>query len=105
MLVFSAGLLSSRPSAVALEVQEIASPGGITAWLVEEHSVPLVAIRFAFLGGASQDPPGKEALAGMMADLLLEGGAADLSPRAFKEKMSRLSTNFATPGMAHALIT
>jgi zinc protease len=93
ILFFFAGLLGSRPGAAALEVQEIASPAGITAWLVEEHSVPLVAIRFAFLGGASQDPPGKEALAGMMADLLLEGGAGDLSPRAFKEKMSRLSTN------------
>jgi zinc protease len=85
-------LLASRSEAVALEVQQLTSPGGIKAWLVEEHSVPLVAIRFAFLGGASQDPAGKEALAGMMADLLLEGGAGDMSPQVFKEKVSRLST-------------
>ena len=86
-------LLASSSEAVALEVQQLTSPRGIKAWLVEEHSVPLVAIRFGFLGGASQDPAGKEALGGMMADLLLEGGAGDMSPQAFKEKVSRLSTS------------
>ena len=43
------------------------APGGITAWLVEEHSVPLIAMRFAFEGGSSQDPAGKEGLANFLA--------------------------------------
>jgi zinc protease len=93
LIVVVVSLLASSSKAVALEVQQLTSPRGIKAWLVEEHSVPLVAIRFAFLGGASQDPAGKEALAGMMADLLLEGGAGDMLRQVFKEKVSRLSTN------------
>src|SRR5262249_3269195 len=95
MLVLTC-LLCSPHNAFALEVQQIASQRGITAWLVEEHSVPLVAIRFAFKGGASQDPTGKEALSGMMSDLLVEGGAGDMTPQAFKVKLSRLSTNLST---------
>lgn len=51
----------SRP-AEAMNIQTIKSPGGIEAWLVEEHSVPLMALRFAFEGGNSQDPPARKAL-------------------------------------------
>ncbi|MGI9403441.1 MAG: hypothetical protein ACR2OF_02890, partial [Hyphomicrobium sp.] len=40
----------------AMKIQIIKSPGGIEAWLVEEHSVPMMAMRFAFEGGSSQDP-------------------------------------------------
>lgn len=73
----------------ALTVEEIVSPKGIKAWLVEEHSVPLIAVKFAFAGGASQDPAGKEGLATMVADLLTEG-AGDLSEEAFKAQVSSL---------------
>ena len=55
------------------------SPGGITAWLVEEHSVPLVAMRFAFTGGSAQDPAGKEGVAHFLTAMLDEG-AANLIP-------------------------
>src|SRR5215471_5713237 len=44
------------PPAHAMKIQEITSPGGLKTWLVEEHSVPLVAMRFAFEGGNAQDP-------------------------------------------------
>jgi zinc protease len=80
--------LASSPVA-ALSVEEIASAKGIKAWLVEEHSVPLIAIKFAFAGGASQDPTGKEGLATMVADLLTEG-AGDLTEEAFKAEVSSL---------------
>jgi zinc protease len=84
-----AGLLAG-PSA-ALEVGQIVSPRGIKAWLVEEHSIPLVAIRFAFMGGAAQDPPGKEGLADMVSDLLTEG-ASDMNAKTFKKKDSENGT-------------
>ena len=54
-------------------MEEIQSSKGIKAWLVEEHSVPLIAIRFAFAGGSAQDPAGKEGLGSMTANLLTEG--------------------------------
>lgn len=74
---------------LALTVEEIVSPKGIKAWLVQEHSVPLIALKFALAGGASQDPMGKEGLATMVADLLTEG-AGDLSEEAFKAQVSAL---------------
>ncbi len=43
----------------AATVQKVVSPGGVEAWLVEDYAVPLVALEFAFKGGASQDPRGK----------------------------------------------
>jgi zinc protease len=81
-------MVGSAPAA-ALTVEQIESSRGIKAWLVEEHSVPLVAIRFAFAGGATQDPPGKEGLTSVVSALLMEG-AGPLSGEAFKEQLSLL---------------
>lgn len=35
--------LASLP-ARAIEIQEVTSPGGIKAWLVEDHSIPFTAL-------------------------------------------------------------
>ena len=51
--------------------------------------MPLIALKFALAGGASQDPSGKEGLATMVADLLTEG-AGELSEEAFKAQVSAL---------------
>jgi zinc protease len=75
----------------AMKVQEVKSPGGISAWLVESHSVPLLAMRFAFEGGGSvQDPEGKEGLANFLASVLDEG-AGDLNAKAFQERVEDLA--------------
>ena len=42
-----------------MKIERVMSPGGIEAWLVESHANPLIAMRFAFRGGASQDDPGQ----------------------------------------------
>jgi zinc protease len=77
--------------AQAMKVQEVKSPGGISAWLVESHSVPLIAMRFAFDGGGSvQDPVAKEGLANFMASMLDEG-AGDLPAKAFQERIEDLA--------------
>jgi len=80
---------SSSP-ANAMKIQTIKSPGGIEAWLVEEHAVPMMAMRFAFDGGSSQDPDGKEGLANFVTAMLDEG-AGELSSREFQERMEDLS--------------
>ena len=100
--VLALGLGTAAPPALALKVEEIVSPAGITAWLVEEHSVPLVAINFAFVGGAAQDPSGKEGLTGLVSDLLTEG-AGDMPAAAFKDKLSRLGTRLTTTAGRDAL--
>lgn len=70
----------------AVAIKEVRSPGGITAWLVEDYTVPIVAIRFAFPGGSTQDPAGKEGLANLMSGLFDEG-AGDLDSDAFQLKL------------------
>ena len=57
----------------ASTVQQVVSPGGIRAWLVEDYTVPLVALELAFLGGAAQDPPALPGVATLLAGLLDEG--------------------------------
>ena len=69
-----------------VRIQEVTSPKGITAWLVEDYSVPIIAIRFRFDGGSSQDPAGKEGLANLMTGLFDEG-AGDLDSNTFQTKL------------------
>jgi zinc protease len=89
---FMAALAVSVPlsKAEAMKIQEVKSPRGITAWLVEEHSVPLIAMRFAFEGGNSQDPAGKEGLANYLASMMDEG-AGDLTGKQFQERMEEIA--------------
>jgi len=74
----------------AMKIQTVKSPGGIEAWLVEEHSVPMMAMRFAFEGGSSQDPVGKEGLANFLSAMMDEG-AGELKSRDFQERMEEIS--------------
>lgn len=76
--------------AQAMKIQTIKTPGGIEAWLVEEHSVPLMALRFAFEGGNSQDPVGKEGTSNFITAMMDEG-AGDLKSEEFQERMEDIS--------------
>ena len=53
----------AAPANAEVSIRDVTSAKGIHAWLVEDYSVPIVTIRFAFGGGSSQDPAGKEGLA------------------------------------------
>lgn len=86
-LPFLALSLSAAP-ALATTIERVVSPGGIQAWLVRETSVPLVAVNFAFIGGAGQDPNGKAGTANLMASLLDEG-AGQFDANAFQDRLDR----------------
>jgi zinc protease len=75
-------------SAGATTIERVVSPGGIEAWLVHERAVPLIAVEFAFTGGAVQDPPGKAGTAALAASLL-DAGAGDLDSTAFTDRLER----------------
>ena len=77
----------------AVEIQEVTSPGGITAWLVEEPSITFVAMDIRFKGGSSLDPEGKRGATYMMMGLL-EEGAGDRDARAFTEATEAVAANF-----------
>ncbi|MGD0719814.1 MAG: pitrilysin family protein [Roseiarcus sp.] len=78
--------VASRTLSRAVNVQEIVTPRGVKAWLVEDYAVPLLSLEFGFKGGAAQDPPGKTGSATMLAALLDEG-AGDLDSQAFQQAL------------------
>lgn len=87
-LVFLA-LPAIVPARAAVDIQEVTSPGGVTAWLVEDYTVPIVAVQFAFRGGSTQDPEGREGLATLMTGLFDEG-AGDLDSDGFQERLDEV---------------
>ncbi|AJD43686.1 MULTISPECIES: M16 family metallopeptidase [Rhizobium] len=78
--------LAATPARAAMAIQEVKGSSGIKAWLVEDYSVPIVTIRFAFRGGSTQDPSGNEGLVNLMTQLFDEG-AGDLDSEAFQERL------------------
>jgi zinc protease len=68
-----------------LPIQRVAG-NGLTAWLVEDHSVPVVSLSWSWPGGAAFDPPGREGTASLAAALLTEG-AGDLPAAAFTDAL------------------
>ncbi len=91
-----------KATATKMNIQDVKSPGGISAWLVEEHSVPLLAIRFVFDGGSSQDPAGKEGLANFITAMMDEG-AGDLDATRFQERMEELAVRMSFEDSKDAL--
>ncbi len=82
-------LLSPLSAAqAATKITRVVSPGGIEAWFVQDATVPLIAMTFAFSGGAAQDPAGKPGVASMTGNLLDEG-AGDLDSKAFHTRLER----------------
>ena len=81
-----AAVLMTPLAAEATTIERVVSPGGIEAWLVQERSVPLIALDFAFRGGADQDPVDKPGVASM-ATSLLDEGAGDLDSKGFHERV------------------
>jgi hypothetical protein len=91
--LLTAALLLVPGAARAIDIQEVTSPGGIDAWLVEDASIPFVAIEIWFNGGASLDAPGKRGAIHLMTGLL-EEGAEDMDARAFAEEVEGLAASF-----------
>jgi len=74
-----------------LDIQEIKTPKGITAWLVEDSSIPVISMQYAFKGaGAVNDPQGKQGLAQLLSNTMDEG-AGDLDSQAFQKELQDLS--------------
>ncbi|MCR0982960.1 M16 family metallopeptidase [Roseomonas populi] len=82
------------PSGFTLPVQVVES-AGVTGWLAEDHSVPVVSLAFSIPGGAALDPAGQEGAVALAAALLTEG-AGELDANAFQEAMrdNAISFNF-----------
>ncbi len=89
----AATLAFALPARAGVEIEDVTSPGGITAWLVEEPSIPFVALELRFRGGGSLDAPGKRGATNLMTGLL-EEGAGEMDARAFTRATERLAAKF-----------
>ncbi len=85
--------LFALPLRAEVDIKEVTSPGGIKAWLVEEPSIPFVALELRFKGGASLDAPGKRGATNLMMGLL-EEGAGELDARGFARAAETLAARF-----------
>jgi zinc protease len=71
-----------------LDILEVTSPGGITAWLVEDHSVPVIAVKFAFAkAGSVVDPEARQGLV-QLASNMMDEGAGELDSQAFQKTLA-----------------
>ncbi len=82
-------LLAALP-ANAMKIQKVTSKNGIEAWLVEDHSRPILSLQFAFAGGAAQDPDAKPGVATFVSGMLDEG-AGNLDSEAFQNRLEDLA--------------
>ncbi len=83
----------SAPIHAAVEIQEVTSPGGITAWLVEEDAVPFTALELRFRGGGSIDREGKRGAISLMT-ATIEEGAGELDAQGFAIARDELAASF-----------
>ena len=85
--------LTALPARAEIAIQQVTSPGGIKAWLVEEHGIPFTALEIRFLGGTSLDGPGKRGAVNLMT-ALIEEGAGDLDSQGFAAARDALAAEF-----------
>ncbi|HEX2020909.1 MAG TPA: pitrilysin family protein [Aurantimonas sp.] len=91
-LTLTTAFIAASPVA-AVEIEEVVSPGGIRALLVEDYTNPLIAMKFAFKeGGSTQDAEGKEGTANLMSGLLDEG-AGDIESQDFQARLDELGVS------------
>ena len=93
-IIFAFCLSFAATAAVAeIEIKQVTSPGGINAWVVEEPSIPFVALEIRFRGSASLDLPGKRGATNLMTGLL-EEGAGDMTAQEFQTAREALAASF-----------
>jgi zinc protease len=82
--------VAASTAAAEVDIQEVESPGGIKAWLVQEDSIPFVALELRFRGGGSLDAPGKRGATNLMVGLL-EEGAGEMDAQGFAAASERIA--------------
>lgn len=86
-------VFAGLPLRADIPVQEVKTPGGLTAWLVQSSDIPFVALELRFKGGSTLDLPGSEGAVNLMTGLL-EEGSGDHDARGFAEAREDLAANF-----------
>lgn len=96
MSIFRLSLLLvalASPMRAEIAIQQVTSPGGLTAWLVEDHGIPFTALQIRFAGGTSLDLAGKRGAVNLMT-ALIEEGAGDQNAQEFAAARDDLAASF-----------
>lgn len=81
------------PIEAIIDIQHVVSPGGIEAWLVQDNTIPFMAIEMWFEGGGSLDRPGARGATNLMM-ALLEEGTGDMDAQAFATAQEGFAASF-----------
>lgn len=82
------GLTAQAAGDKFLPVREIKTPAGISVWIVEDKSMPLLAVQFMFRdSGTANDPDELQGLARLLSNTMDEG-AGDLDSQAFQKELA-----------------
>jgi len=91
IIIILAAPVCAKERQSLLDIQEVKSKNGITAWLVEDSSIPVISFQFSFKGaGAVNDPADKQGLARLLSNTMDEG-AGELDSQAFQKELQDLS--------------
>ena len=74
-------------------IQQFTTPGGVSVWLVDEPSIPILSLQMAWPEGTASDPEGQEGLTNAFAYHMNEG-AGELDSQAFFKRMEELNMSF-----------
>ena len=92
ILAAATAVMMAMPALAAVEIEEIETPGGLTAWLVEDHNHPFTVLELRFRGGSSLDAPDKRGAVYLMMGLL-EEGAGELDSREHARALERIAAS------------
>ena len=77
-----------------MNIHETISPGGIKAWLAEDHTIPFTAMEIYFRGGSSLEDDSNLGAAYFLTGMLDEG-AGDYKASEFQSRQQELAAEFA----------
>ena len=92
-ILTAAFAVSATVVSAAVDIKTITSPGGINAWVVEEPSIPFVAVEIRIRGGASLDDPDTRGAINLMMGLL-EEGSGEMTAQEFQTQREALAASF-----------
>lgn len=95
VIIISIGLIWLPTSIMAkskenkfLDIQTVESKSNVKAWLVEDHTIPVIALQFSFLGaGSKTNPIDKQGLA-QLASNTMDEGAGDIKSQEFQKSLT-----------------
>lgn len=73
-LVVLSLIMAFSHMADAFDIQTLETRHHVRAWLLEDHQLPIVTIRFGWRGGVNRETPDTDGISRVLAEMLIDGG-------------------------------